>query len=247
MNVPMPILAPSARSVREPLADAVGSAAMSAGPAVTPPPNARTHSVPTASWSTPMTAMTSALDDTTPEERLREQTWQASIALDVIFRAAGLSVYYVTVDDDRPDPCITLGTIRAADATTLTELIRKGMAPTFEAATSLGAALLAHGLEVSPPAVRDGRIWLGTLSVSTADQLGRPLGAPVQEASADLTEADEAEQVADRLTAALKQAGGCAVALDLQPECRHEEAEIHLGPIDAPTAALLTARLEFGA
>ncbi|NEA53564.1 hypothetical protein G3I60_05185 [Streptomyces sp. SID13666] len=187
--------------------------------------------------------------DTMPD--VRTQTWQAASELGEIFRAVGINVSRVVVnDDDDRAPFINLGTVDAAAGFELARRIRKSMKPLLQTANALQAAFIAHELEVPAPIIYHGKIILGNISVPDTDRLACLLGAPSQEEVVDLTQWPEAQQVVDRLGDAFKKATrGGFLDPKFHPECLRcqEDAAIQLGTIDARTARRLASALEFGA
>lgn len=186
-----------------------------------------------------------------PVPNARTHTWQAASELGEIFRAVGINVSLVAVnDDDDRAPFINLGTVDAATGFELVRRIRKGMKPLLQTANALQAAFLAHELDIPDPIIYHGKIILGNISVPAADRLACLLGAPSQQEVVDLTEWPEAQQVVDRLGDAFVEATrGGFIDPKLHPECLRcqEDAAIQLGTIDVRTARRLASALEFGA
>ncbi|MCZ4098953.1 hypothetical protein G3I60_42765 [Streptomyces sp. SID13666] len=202
----------------------------------------------------PFTDATHTAADLLPQQAadldpdVRAQSWDAASELGDIFRAAGLRLYFVKVNDaEEGAPSISLGNVDAATALDLARRVRESMKPLFRAGDALHRAFLACDLETSGPHVESGRLQLGKVSVPTADRLACLLGAAPQDEGRDITEWPEAQKVVERLGKAFKTATrGGFLDPTFEPECFkcHCDAEIDLGSLGLRTGRRLAGALQ---
>lgn len=169
-----------------------------------------------------------------------EETVVAAGALSQALDAAGLGGIRPVLDHEKDGACIKLHGINADAAIRLGHLVRVGTDENYLLAEELRIALLAHDLNDFPvPQGCGAKIALGEVSIRTAERLACILGAPPGPELDESPDWPEANDVFDKLNAALKATDvGAFVDMWLHPYCRRCDGStaIELGNIKVDVA-----------
>lgn len=166
----------------------------------------------------------------------------AAFELGQAFRAAGLPSLSAVPTTERGTPKIALSAIDPETAAEVARLIRKALTRTHKVADALRSTAETLGLDLPELHVENKKVSVGGLSLPTADRLARLLGAPDR----DPGTAIEAQNVADRLRTAFKNATGGVLRID-HPEHPHSRSgSLSLKAIDVNTARRVVMALQFG-
>lgn len=188
-----------------------------------------------------------------PAARLLERPFNrgardAAESLNDQLLAAGVGLRSTVSRDERGESLVRFasGEMAPSQAQELARLLRKGMKRAHRAADSLLTATRKHHLEDFPdPTVRDGRIVLGEISVTTADRLANILGAPPQPDPGDIEDWPEAQLVVDRLDSQIHRVTGEFLHMDYLAWCQRcgEPPAISLGDLSVKGARRLASAL----
>ncbi|MFI5756239.1 hypothetical protein [Streptomyces sp. NPDC051569] len=165
----------------------------------------------------------------------------AATELTRVFRAACLRELTVlpTPVDGGETANITLSTVGPETALQLARLLRNALTRTHRVADALRDTFEGLGLDVPDVHVENDKVLLGSLSLSTADQLATLLGAHGERGLAT-----DAEHVTGRLCAAFKtETGG---VLRTEAVQSGGKTALLMKAIDVNTARHLLMSLQFG-